>query len=131
MSLLNYWRSILWALLSLVACVLPGNRIPKINKIAIPHFDKVVHFTLFFVLTLLLFYENRLRTGNVKLSREPIFWIIVAIILYASVLEGLQYFFIASRSGNLADLAANFLGVFVAVLVYAFVAKFLINPKST
>lgn len=131
MGLLNYWRSILWALLSFVACVLPSNRIPKINRIAIPHFDKVVHFTLFFVLALLLFYENKLRTGNVNLTRKATLWIIVTTIIYASALEGVQHFFIISRSGNLADLAANLLGVFVAVLVYAFVAKFLNNPKST
>lgn len=131
MGLLNYWRSILWALLSLIACILPSKSLPQINKIFVPHFDKVVHFTLFFILTLILLYESRLRKANASLSRKTIIWIVVITLVYASILEGVQFFFTASRSGNLADLAANLLGIFVALLVYRFGAKLLASIKRT
>ncbi|HCX99434.1 MAG TPA: hypothetical protein DG754_04765 [Bacteroidales bacterium] len=129
MVLLNYWRSILWAILSLLACILPSNRLPQMNKVLIPHFDKVVHFTLFFVLTLMLLYESRLRRVNAGLSRETITWIVVITFIYGSFLEGMQHFFIVSRSGELADLIANFLGVAAALLVYGFGIKLLASIK--
>lgn len=100
------------------------------NKILIPHFDKVVHFSLFFILTLILLYESKLRKANASLSRKTIIWLIVATLVYASILEGVQFLFIASRSGNLADLAANLLGIFVALLVYGFGAKLLASIKK-
>jgi VanZ family protein len=99
------------------------------NKVLIPHFDKVVHFTLFFVLTLMLLYESRLRRVNAGLSRETITWIVVITFIYGSFLEGMQHFFIVSRSGELADLIANFLGVAAALLVYGFGIKLLASIK--
>lgn len=130
MGLLSYWRSILWAFLSLIACILPSKSLPQMNKIFIPHFDKVVHFTLFFILTIILLYESRLRKANASLSKKAIVWIIVTTLVYASFLEGVQFFFLASRSGNLPDLAANLTGIFIALLVYGVRAKLLAVLKK-
>ncbi|MDD3892310.1 MAG: VanZ family protein [Bacteroidales bacterium] len=129
MGLLNYWRSILWAFLSLIACILPSQNLPQMNKIFIPHLDKVVHFALFFILTLILLYESRLRETNASLGKRTIVWIVVITFIYGSFLEGMQHFLIASRSGELADLIANFLGVVAALLLYWFGIKLLASIK--
>ena len=118
MSLVRYWKSTSWTVIILLATTLPSSSIPKTSLLKIPHFDKIVHFVLFFVLALLLISEfNTLRQEG-KLTRLSIVIAISVSVVYGLIIELLQYYLLTTRSGNLYDFAANVLGAIVAVLLY-------------
>ena len=50
--------------------------------------------------------------------RRRLHWVAAAVLVYATLLEGLQYF-VPGREVHLSDLAANALGVFAGLLIVA------------
>ena len=54
MFIKTHWKSIIWAIVILILCGIPGDDIDKVRFIDIPHLDKFVHGVLYFVFTLLL-----------------------------------------------------------------------------
>lgn len=122
MALLRFWKSVVWALFVLVACVTPARNLQKVNRIPIPHFDKLVHFTLFFVLVLLLLYEGRQYLNSTK-GRRTTLWIVIFSSAYAVALEAIQLWFVASRSGSLMDLLANWAGIVLAIATWRWLEK--------
>lgn len=118
MILVKHWKSSLWTIIILLATTLPSSSIPKSSLLKIPHFDKIVHFVLFFVLAILLISEfNTLRKEG-KLTRLSIVIAISVSVVYGLIIELLQYYLLTTRSGSLYDFAANVLGAIVAVLLY-------------
>jgi VanZ family protein len=116
--MLKYWKSTVWTIIILLATTLPSSSIPKTSLLEIPHFDKIVHFGLFFVLAVFLLSENnKLREAGALSSRS--IWIALTIsIVYGLAIELLQYYLLTTRSGSLWDFAANVLGAVVAIVLY-------------
>lgn len=80
----------------------------------IPHLDKVVHATIYFVLgtgVLVGLRMYHLRPGLAKLT-----WVVLALGAYAAVDESSQML-VPSRQADLLDWLANLLGIFLAVSV--------------
>ncbi|MFA5649391.1 MAG: VanZ family protein [Bacteroidales bacterium] len=123
MIILRYWKSAVWTFVILLATTLPSSSIPKISMLEIPHFDKVVHFALFFVLAIFLLSEsNKLRKQG-ELTR---FAAVVALSVsfgFGLTIELLQFFVLTTRSGSLLDFVANMAGALAAVLIYKFVNR--------
>jgi VanZ family protein len=119
----KHWKSLAWAVIVFIACSVPGNQVPDVSLINIPHFDKIVHFILFFVLTILLVSEfNKLNLEKKTLSIAYL-WSAFISICYGVAIEALQHFVFASRSASLWDVLANSLGVLFAILVYRYVNR--------
>lgn len=123
MKILQYLKSILWALLTLALGIIPGSSLRKVGTIPIPHFDKVVHFILFFILTLLLLYETAKRNGHKTLSLKTKTAVAVLTISYGAFLEVIQHLLVAGRTGSMLDILANSLGVFSALLVFYLIKR--------
>ena len=123
MIILRYWKSAVWTFVILLATTLPSSSIPKISMLEIPHFDKVVHFSLFFILAIFLLSEsNKLRKQG-ELTR---FAAVVALSVsfgFGLAIELLQFFILPTRSGSLFDFVANMAGALAAVLIYKFVNR--------
>ncbi len=115
MTLKYFIKPITWLLIIFYGLFIPAENLPKKPFLAIPHFDKVVHFGLFFVFCLLLFVPFKKLQKN-YLVLAPL----VAFILSA-VLETIQHLVSSSRSSNLYDFIANTLGIITAVLVYHYI----------
>lgn len=123
MKLLNYWKSIIWTIVILMATTIPSNSIPKDLLLNIPHFDKLVHFGLFFILaTFLLSESNKLRKQE-GLTRYAILVAIIVSTIYGLIIELVQYLFLPSRSGSLYDFVANVLGALAAIAAYRLVNR--------
>jgi VanZ family protein len=101
--------ALLWALLILIACSIPGRDIPSVN---IVEFDKFVHFTLFAVLGWLLLHA--FQAG----LTERILWTLGMGIAYAIGTEFYQGLLPFERSPDALDALANTFGLLVAVLVF-------------
>ncbi len=123
MNVLKYWKSSVWTIIIILATTLPSSSIPKNSLLQIPHFDKLVHFTLFFVLALFILSErNSLRLQG-QLTNRAITFALSISIAYGLIIELLQYFLLPTRSGSLYDFMANVLGGIMAVVLYRLVNR--------
>ncbi|MDR4987531.1 MAG: VanZ family protein [Bacteroidales bacterium] len=88
---------------------------------SIPHFDKIVHFVIFFVFGMLLLVGFiKTKKPSVPVNRYMVLCLITGIV-YGGLTEYLQHCCFTLRHGNIADFYANsagtFFGVFAVVLV--------------
>ena len=112
-------RNILWAALIFILCSIPSPSVPKVG-ISIPHMDKVFHFTLFFIMALLLYGEFHYQT---KLRNSMIFLVVIlCCALYGGVIEILQETHF-NRSGDWWDWISDILGAISGCLFYPFSKK--------
>ncbi|MFW5755343.1 MAG: VanZ family protein [Tangfeifania sp.] len=109
-----FLKPIIWLALICYGLFIPANELPAKPFLNIPHFDKIVHFGLFFVFCLLLFRPFR------RLKLNP--WISApAVSLFlAAVLEIMQQTISSSRSSNLYDFMANTAGILASIVFFHF-----------
>lgn len=105
--------NILWVVIIFILCAMPSDDIPDPHW-NIPHLDKVVHFGMYFVLSILLIFPLE-EYSCLKLSRIYLIAILVALI-YGGGIEILQANFF-NRSGDVWDLVADVSGGIAAVCV--------------
>lgn len=102
--LLRFLPAFLWLVFIVVACLMPGDDLPVGKLFAIPHFDKVVHFGMYFVLAILLVFPFQ----SVRL---PVGWsLLLATLLIGGAIEILQFLVTSERSASWGDLAADMAG---------------------
>ncbi len=85
-------------------------------RFQIPHLDKMVHFTFYFVASILgiLFLRERSQ-GNMSMKKA--IWIMVfATIAFGVIMEILQHTFTVNRMGDYFDAMANTLGSFCGAI---------------
>ncbi|MDR3250907.1 MAG: VanZ family protein [Tannerella sp.] len=111
--------SVLWAATIFYLCTNPSNSLPKIG---IPHFDKIAHFGVFFIQSVLL----SLLFGFMKCKSYLKIIILSTILsfLYGGIIEVLQdnYF---NRNGDFYDLLADTVGGFFGAIFFPTVFKLL------
>ena len=114
--------SILWAIMIFVLCTLPPSDIPRFK---IPYIDKVAHFGVFFIqsvlLSLLLNFQTR------KSYFQIILFSTLLAFIYGGLIEILQSKFF-NRSGDVYDLIADILGGFLGAIIFPAVLR-LIKTK--
>jgi VanZ family protein len=99
----------LWALFILVACGIPGNRIPEVPFWKWLSWDKSVHLFFFGMLTVLLLRGEEKILGSYPERKKVSLWIAVAV-AYGGMIELLQSFVFIQRSGDIRDAMANAVG---------------------
>lgn len=99
---------------------MPASQLPSEPFSMIPHFDKLVHFAMFFILCLLLFRPVKQFTPNFY------FWTPLLTLVFAVAMEFLQQKITKSRSSDIYDLWANSAGLAVSVVFY----RFFVNGKK-
>jgi len=108
---------VIWFGLIAYASVTPSRNFPELKLF--PHFDKVVHFGIYFVLALLLaaaFIKDRKYTRSYLLAG-------LASVLTGIAFELIQKYLTPDRSGEINDMLANTLGVLAGIAVYHFLVK--------
>ncbi|SHF79601.1 VanZ like family protein [Mariniphaga anaerophila] len=114
MILRIFIKPLIWLAIICYGLFVPANDLPKKPFLSIPHFDKLVHFGLFFMFCLLLFVPFK------KLKTKYLFYAPAISLLFAAILEGTQHMISASRSSNLYDFIANSAGIFAAAFFFYF-----------
>jgi VanZ family protein len=107
-----FLKPIIWLALICYGLFIPANELPTKPFLSIPHFDKIVHFGLFFVFCLLLFRPFR------KLKMNSYFWAPSASFILAALLELIQQTISSSRSSNLYDFMANTAGILASIVFF-------------
>ena len=109
--------SILWALLILVVCAIPGSSLPKTSLINIPYFDKWVHAGLYFPLAIILTAQFDI-SGNWVMKMMGPFFTLLILVVYGGLIEIAQDKLFVNRSADVADLLFDLFGSLFGVLVY-------------
>jgi len=112
MKILYFWKPLLWLAIICYLLFIPANDLPTSFFSRIPHFDKMVHFTLFFVFCLFLLRPLKRLNLNHYLIAPSVS------ILSSGLLEFIQHTLSNSRSSNIYDFLANSIGVLAAVLFF-------------
>jgi uncharacterized membrane protein len=112
----NFIPGIAWFFLILVLICLPGSKIPPVetwlNDI---YFDKWVHAGLFGMLVFLFIYPiYKKLVLPLQVKKNWAIKITIAAIIWGLTTELIQGFFIAGRSFDIYDLAADTSGILVA-----------------
>ena len=112
--------AILWLVLILFVTLTPGQQLPETPDIV--GFDKLVHLSMFLVLTLLWLSvylpQNR---GNIPLAKIMTNYLVFGIV-FAIFVEYMQHY-IPGRSFDYGDMAANLTGGTVGVIGYYILLK--------
>jgi VanZ family protein len=116
-----------WACIIFVAISIPGSSIPQTGLLKIPHFDKIIHTSLFGVLGFLLSY-GFYRQKSAAWSRNHYGLItILTGIFYGAITEILQYYFFQGRHGSFYDFLANTFGTVFGVIIFTTLGKPLVR----
>jgi VanZ family protein len=118
MKIRYFWKPILWLAFICYGLFVPASSLPTKPFLNIPHFDKLVHFSLFFVFCLLLFRPFK------KLEFKYYFLAPLTAIALGAILEWAQRLIAVSRNSDINDFIANASGIVMAtIFYYLFVSK--------
>jgi len=117
---LVYAPLVLYWIILLAATSLPGHSVPNTGVS-----DKILHFSAYGILTVLLCFTIHFQEKIKWLSKKPFLYTISIVMAYA-ILDEIHQSFIPGRSTELLDLLADFLGSLLGLLIV-----FLIKTNST
>jgi VanZ family protein len=112
MKIKYFWKPILWLALICYGLFIPAKELPLRPFLNIPHFDKMVHFSLFFGLCILLFNPFK------KINLKYYFFAPATSLFLGAILELSQHFISRSRHTDLYDFIANSAGILAALVFY-------------
>ena len=110
----------IWTLTIFILCATPGQYIPSANWLELLSFDKFVHASLFFILTLLTF-TTAIKN---KKSNTILATLFLACIAYGALLEFMQATCFSNRSADWKDMVANAFGCIMALLILKKIREF-------
>lgn len=123
MKFTSFIPAIIWFIISTVLLALPGNDLPQSSFFNFPYFDKMVHFTMFFLLTVFFSYPFTIRLHNKQAIKSWFVSIALYALAYGIVMEFVQKFFVLGRSFDVADVMFDGLGSLVGMLAITWLFK--------
>ncbi len=121
--------AMLWALIILILCGMPGKDIPHISFLELLSFDKFVHASMFFFLILLTIRGFLQQTSFIVLNKSAKLIAFVLCVIYGGSLEIMQGAMNIGRTPSIFDFIANTFGCAIGLFFYNFVHK-KIFPKQ-
>jgi VanZ family protein len=113
----KYKFSVLVALVILYLSLANSHTFDKVSAFNIPYFDKIVHFGMYFGLTLMIIIESRKSIRDLRhlltISLIPLF--------FGILIEIMQYLLTSTRSASFYDAVADFTGILIAVMTFYFI----------
>lgn len=109
--------SLIWVDVIVFLSLMSPDDLPETPLINIPHFDKLVHAGMYFILAILL--VNPLQ--RVKLPAY--FYTVIFSVLLGGGLEIIQQTLTSNRTGSWYDLLANVLGTAGGLVLYYYTIK--------
>jgi VanZ family protein len=106
--------SILVAMTIMYLSLASSDTFDKVTFITIPHFDKIVHFGMYFGLMSVIILENH----KTIYKTSHLFLIGLIPLFYSILLEILQSTLTLTRTGSFYDALFNFGGIMVSILLW-------------
>ena len=123
MFLRHLYPALLWALFILLLCAIPGPHIPRLTFLDWLQPDKIAHLVLFGVLCYLLIKGFRKQQAIQTFTDRSKVWAVLLSSVYGAVVELLQQYVFAKRSGEVLDVLADALGAFLGLWLYVYWVK--------
>ncbi len=120
MKLIKHWKPIIISLIILYGSITSGDTFNKVHFLAIPNFDKLVHFIFYFFLSISFYATLYQNTSLNKYELKII--VLLFTISYGLIIEILQYYY-TSRFAELLDMFANIVGCVTGVLIFPVLKK--------
>jgi len=114
--LFQYWKTIVWLAVVFFLSTMKVSDMPKVPLIDIPHFDKIIHFLMYFILATAWLIDDYKKIEAFD-SRKLII-IFISSVFYGIFMELIQKVLIQERSGDFLDALANTFGVSIAFLLF-------------
>lgn len=114
--------AILWNVLILVFCLVNLSNINEVQKIRIPHIDKIVHFVFYTASAFL--WAWALLNKKSPAYKLNITLMVFGLILFGLMVEFLQDVLPTHRSFEWMDVLSNTLGVLCGTIIYLLYSKF-------
>ena len=115
-----FLKPVAWLAFICYGLFLPAKDLPMKSFLKIPYFDKMVHFTLFFIFCLLLFRPFKL------LKTKYLIWAPLTALILGAILESIQRSISHTRSSDIMDFIANATGILISLLFFRY---FVLNKK--
>lgn len=106
--------TVVWVVFITYMCMASASQIPEAAWLDIPNKDKAVHFTFYFILTMLLYKDFKVQWGVLKKSFMFAF---VTAVGYGIIIEVFQGLFTKERNADVFDVLANTLGSSFAIFI--------------
>jgi VanZ family protein len=116
----QYKFSILLVMVIALLCLIPDSSVPHVPLFSIPHFDKIVHFSMYCSLGFVALMESRCKFHCTVYH----LLLIIGVFLFSGLIEILQATVVASRSAEWADQIANLTGLLIGYLAYRLIGGF-------
>ena len=118
-----------WTLLILLVCLIPGDNLPNSSFLSFKGADKLIHFTLYLVL-LIVVGKGLVNYFNPSYSSNRIIVIAFLYCLFLGIgIEFIQSVFVAGRLGDFFDVLANAIGSSIGILIL--IAQLKTTPGKT
>ncbi|MDD2244647.1 MAG: VanZ family protein [Dysgonamonadaceae bacterium] len=108
-------------------CLLNPSDIPSL-PVVLP-WDKIVHFGMFFVLSIVCFYDYYTLNNGIIIKGRWIFWGFVVPVIYGGIIELLQKYAFLTRSAEWGDFICDILGSLTAT-IFALIAYKMVRKKK-
>lgn len=112
-----FFISLIWAILILIMCAIPGGSLPKSNLFNIPNLDKIVHAALYFPLAFFLGAEFDLSKRNLLRIFGPLITMVI-VAIYGGLIEIMQDRLFVNRSADIVDFLADVMGGLAGLTIY-------------
>ncbi|MCW3462736.1 VanZ family protein [Chitinophaga nivalis] len=123
-----YIPAILWTIVILVLCTMPGNDIPTNSFFQKIHFDKIVHFGLFG--GIVLFFSLAIYWQKKHIKGITLFFFVLMAAIYGLAIEFIQKYWAINRSFDIIDVVADTLGAIAGVWVFKLVVRLFFRKKE-
>ena len=115
-KLLKYYKSISMLAFVLLISLLPADNTNKVMFIDFPHIDKVIHFIMYFLLSLTILFD--IYSNKKKPTKIDALSVLSLVLIFSGIIEIIQELYIDSRSGSYYDLISNFIGLIFGFIIY-------------
>ncbi len=111
---IKFLPGITWFFIIMVLTCLPGSDLPRIAWLDKIYFDKWVHVGMFACLVFLFSFPFFKAHLDLNKKIHYIIWIAIACSLWGLAIEFIQKYFVAGRTFDLLDWAADSVGVLIS-----------------
>jgi VanZ family protein len=120
--------AILWSLVILLLCGLPGSGFPDLSLWDLLTFDKFAHAFVYAVFSFLWAISFAKQNAFYTLATYPRVFALIAGVLYGIFIEVLQQFVFTERSAELNDVIANSTGAVIGIGLFSWVYRGITFP---
>ncbi len=125
MSLKHLFPAIFWGAVIFFVISMPPGHIPDSTILRLPFIDKAIHFTLFFIFTILLafgLYKQKKITSKLSYMSLTIITLTVGV-AYSATTELIQSVALSQRHGSFFDFLANAIGTVFGLWFFSYLIK--------